>query len=147
MADSSFLRDFAGSNGAPPTTHHLYKAFALLGSDFGYEEAVDGALEYLAGFTERWGKPSPDNLLTIARRFAPGQPRPIPEPEIEEVAEDGAPIHDIDLAGPDTTEESDALFALAILGVMRIPEAPAALVPYLTSPYAHERWLWVCGDA
>src|SRR6185437_9708630 len=137
----SFLRAFAGVKGALRTTRHLYKAFVLLGSDFGYEEAVEGALEYLAGFTERWGKPSPDTLLTVARRFAPGQPRPIPEPEIEEGEEDSAPIHDIDLAGPDTTEESDTLFALATLGVMRISEAPTALMPYLTSPYAHERWL------
>ncbi len=74
MSHSSFLRDFAGADGAPPTTRQLYQAFVLLGSDFGYEECVEGALEQLAEFTQRWGKPSPDNLLAIARRFAPATP-------------------------------------------------------------------------
>ncbi len=136
MTDSSFLRDFAGTDGTPPTTQHLYKAFVLLGSDFGYEEAVDGVRDYLADFTQRWGKPSPDNLLTVARRYAPGQPR-----SASEVEANGAAMDDVALGGPDTIEEVDTTFALATLGVMRIPEAPAALVPYLMSPYAHERWL------
>ncbi len=57
MSHSSFLRRFAAADGAPLTARQLYKAFMLLGSDFGYEEAVEGALEYLADFTQRWGKP------------------------------------------------------------------------------------------
>jgi len=124
MSHSSFLRDFAGTDGAPPTTQHLYKAFVLLGSDFGYEEAVDGARDYLADFTGRWGNPSPDNLLTVARRYAPGQPR-----SASEVEANGAAMDDVALGGPDTIEEVDTTFALATLGVMRIPEAPAALLP------------------
>lgn len=142
MSNSTFLREFAGATGAPPTTRHLYKAFVLLGSDFGYEEAVEGALEYLADFTQRWGKPVPDNLLAIARRFAPGQPR-----SASEVEANSAAMDDVALGGPDTPEEADATFALAILGVTRPPEASAALVPYLTSPYAEERWLAALGLA
>ena len=56
-------------------------------------------------------------------------------------------MDDVALGGPDTIEEADTTFALATLGVMRPPEAPAALVPYLTSPYAHERWLAAFGLA
>ena len=144
MIGSDFLRDFAGDNGSPPTTRHLYKAFVLLGYDFGYEEAVEGSLEYLAEFTQRWGKPSLDNLLAIARRYAPGQPRSASD-EVE--AYGGAALDDVAFGGPDTPEEADTTFALATLGVIRPPEAPAALVSYLTSPYVEERWLSAFGLA
>jgi len=116
MSHSSFLRRFAAADGAPRTARQLYKAFDLLGSDFNYDEERAGALEQLAGFTRRWGKPSLDNLLTVARRYAPGQPR-----SASEVEANGAAMDDVALAGPDTIEEVDTTFALATLGVMRIP--------------------------
>jgi hypothetical protein len=142
VADCSWLSGFSGAGNTSPTSKQLYKTCVLLGYDFGYDEMREGALEYLAGFTQRWGKPSPDNLLTIARRFAPGQPRSASEFEAN-----GAAMDDVALGGPDTIEEVDTTFALATLGVMRIPEAPAVLVLYLTSPYAHERWLAAFGLA
>jgi hypothetical protein len=132
----SFLRRFAGVDGALPTTRQLYKAFTILGSDFAYEEEVDAALERLAEFTRRWGTPSPDNLLTVARRCAPGQPR-------SEVASEEQ--DDVEYYGPRTSEEAGICFALAVLGVLGIPETPYVLLPYLTSPYARERWLAAIG--
>lgn len=142
VADSSWLSKFSGAGNTSPTSQQLYKAFVLLSYDFGYDEMREGALSYLADFTQRWGKPSPDNLLAIARRFAPGQPRPA-----SDVEANGAAMDDVALGGPDTPEEADTTFALAILGVMRLPEVSAALVPYLTSPYAIERWLAALGLA
>lgn len=141
MGRYSFLRPFAGPDGALPTARQLYEAFALFGSDFCYEGETEGTLEYLADFTRRWGKPSPDNLLAIAHRFAPGQPRSA----ADEAEANSVTLDDLALGGPDTIEEADATFALAALGIMRPPEAPAALVPYLTSPYALERWLAAFG--
>ena len=111
MSHASFLHPFAAADGAPPTARQLYKALVLRGSDFGYEEAVEGALEYLADFTLRWGKPSPDILLTVARRYAPGQPR-----SDSEVEANGATMDDVALGGQDTIEEVDTTFALATLG-------------------------------
>ena len=147
MSHSSFLRRFAAADGAPPTARQLYKAFDLLGSDFNYDEEREGALEQLAKFTRRWGKPSLDNLLEIARRFAPGQPRPVPEPKTD--ADRAAVIHptieEIAYVGPDTSEEADTTFALAALSVIGNSEAPDALAPYLASPYAIERWLAIIG--
>lgn len=138
-AESRWLRRFSGARGVPPTTRQLFKAFVLLGYD---NDGEEGILSYLEDFTQRWGKPSPDTLLAIARRFAPGQPRPA-----SDVEANGATMDDVALAGPDTIEEVDTTFALATLGVMRIPEAPAALFPYLTSPYVQERWLAAFGLA
>ena len=86
----------------------------LLGSDFGYEECVEGALEQLAEFTQRWGKPSPDNLLTIARRFAPGQPRFEVDLEPDSAMMGHPTAEEIEFIGPDTVEEADTTFALAI---------------------------------
>jgi hypothetical protein len=147
MSHSSFLRRFAAADGAPPTARQLYKAFDLLGSDFNYDEEREGALEQLAGFTRRWGKPSLDNLLEIARRFAPGQPRPAPEPQtkMNRMAVVHPTREEMAYVGPDTSGEADTTFALATLSVIRNPEAPDALAPYLASPYAVERWLAVIG--
>ena len=147
MSHSSFLRRFAAADGAPPTARQLYKAFNLLGSDFNYYEQREEALQQLADFTRRWGKPSLDNLLEIARRFAPGQPRsaPEPQPKTDRMAVVHPTIEEIAYLGPGTPEETDTTFALAALGVIRNPEAPNALAPYLASPYAIERWLATIG--
>jgi hypothetical protein len=56
-------------------------------------------------------------------------------------------IEEIAYIGPDTSEEADTTFALAALSVIGNPEAPDALAPYLTSPYAIERWLAAIGLA
>ncbi|HEX5158914.1 MAG TPA: hypothetical protein VFW17_17025 [Ktedonobacterales bacterium] len=147
MSHSSFLRRFAAADGAPPTARQLYKAFNLLGSDFNYYEQREEALQQLADFTRRWGKPSLDNLLEIARRFAPGQPRsaPEPQPKTDRMAVVHPTIEEIAYLGPGTPEETDTTFALAALSVIRNPEAPNALAPYLASPYAIERWLATIG--
>ncbi len=147
MSHSSFLRRFAGADGAPPTARQLYKAFDLLGSDFNYDEEREGALERLAGFTRRWGKPSLDTLLEIACRFAPGKPRPAPVPQtkMNRMVVHHPTTEEVAYVGPDTSEEADATLALAVLGIIRNPEAPDALAPYLASPYAFERWLAAIG--
>ncbi len=147
MSHSSFLRRFAAANGAPPTARQLYKALGMLANDFSYDEERAGALEQLAKFTRRWGKPSLDNLLEIARRFAPGQPRPVPEPktDMNRAAVVHPTIEEIAYIGPDTSEEADITFALAVLGVIGNSDAPDALAPYLASPYAIERWLATIG--
>ncbi len=147
MSHSSFLRRFAAADGAPPTARHLYKALGMLAYDFNYLEQREGTLEQLAEFTRRWGKSSLDTLLEIAHRFAPGQPSPAPEPQTkpDRMAVVHPTIEEIAYLGPGGLEETDTTFALAILGVMRIPAAPDALAPYLASPYAIERWLAAIG--
>lgn len=146
MIDSDWLGAFSGADGSPPTTRQLYRAFVQLGRDFGYDESREGALEFLASFTQRWGKPSVDNLLTIARRYAPGQPRIDPTVEVDgEEGKGHLTADDVALIGPDTTEEMDTTFALATLGRIRPANAPDVLLPYLTSPYANERWLAAFG--
>jgi hypothetical protein len=75
MVHSSFLRDFAAADGAPPTARQLYQTFRFLLYDFNYAEEFEAARYRLADFTERWGNITVDTLLEIGRRFAPGQPR------------------------------------------------------------------------
>lgn len=147
MGHYSFLRRFAAADGAPPTARQLFRAIEMLAYDFNYQEQRENALEQLADFTRRWGKPSLDNLLEIARRFAPGQPRPIHAPKTgtNRAVVVHPTIEEIAYIGPGTPEETDATFALAALGVIRNPEAPDALAPYLASPYAVERWLAAIG--
>ena len=147
MGHYSFLRRFAGIDGAPPTTRQLYKTFLLLGSDFGYEEAYESAVKQLADFTRHWGKPSPETLLAVAHRFAPGQLRPAPDPEVEkgESLAGHPTAEEVTFVGPDTSQEADVTFALAALAIISDPQATDALALYLASPYAIERWLAVIG--
>lgn len=136
MMNSAFLRDFTGTGGAPPTARQLHNAFRLLLYDFGYDEEREDAFYRLADFIERWGALSPDRLLAITRRFAPDQPRS----DVDEAGGD-----DVAYFGPYTSEEADVRFALAILAMLRLPEVPNVLLPYLASPYAMERWLAALG--
>lgn len=136
MADTNWLLAFSGTGGAPPTARQIYQAFTLLLYEVSDDDARAYRLRYLAGFTKRWGDLSPDRLLALARRFAPGQPRS----EVAAVERD-----DLAYYGPETSEETDALFILAVLGMLRTPETPNMLLPYLASPYAIERWLAAFG--
>lgn len=136
VADTSWLRAFSGAGGVPPTARQLYQAFTLLLFEVSDDDARAYRLSYLAGFTERWGTLSPDRLLALARHFAPGQPRS----EVAAVERD-----DLVYYGPETSEETDTLFILAILAMLRTPETPSVLLPYLASPYAIERWLAAFG--
>src|SRR5690348_13486374 len=129
MGRYSFLRDFAGADGAPPTARQLYQTFRFLLYDFGYDEEFEGARYRLDDFTERWGMITVDTLLELARRFAPGQPRS----EVDVMERDNVAYY-----GPYTSEENDTSFVLAALGVLHPPEAPGVLLPYLASPYAIE---------
>lgn len=141
MADSSWLGNFSGTGEGLPTTRQLYRVLSLLGYD---GDDHEGVLSYLANFTQRWGKPSAKNLLAIARRFAPKHPWHASETDVDEMVIRPV-MGDAAVLGPDTPEEEDATFALAALGVMRMPDAPSALLPYLSSPYAIERWLSAIG--
>jgi PBS lyase HEAT-like repeat-containing protein len=138
MVESIWLRGFGGTAGAAPSTRQLYKALTKLRYDFNYEEEREDALRYLARFTQRWGVISADNLLAVARRFAP----------VDLVLQANAGVRgDVAILEPETSEEADTLFALATLGELHTSKTPPALLPYLKSPRAQERWLAALGLA
>lgn len=132
MVASIWLRGFIEAAGASPTMLQLYNALTMLGYDLSYEEERESVLRYLADFKRRHGQLSPDNLLAVARRFAPVG---------RALTADAASTGDDALLEPQTPEEADTLFTLAVLGELRSVETASALLPYLTSPRAQERWL------
>ncbi len=106
--------------------------------DTSYDHEREAAIWLLRHYQKHWGKPSPDNLLEVARRFAPGFPRT--EADRDENDEET-------LVRSDKDEAQDTTFALAALSVLRTPETPSVLLPYLASSCAEERWLATFGLA
>lgn len=131
MGRRDWLHGYDGVD-VSPTGRQLIQALELLIYDFAYYEEREIAKRYLVDFAHRWGHISNKTLMAIARRFAPA-------PD-EKVALGDAAVLD-----PQTPEEKDVVFTLAVLGVLNLPDTPSLLLPYLTSPRAQERWLAACG--